>query len=85
MSENKGDFLTWEEQERRIRRVQERFGEIKACIDALPPYETIRDAMRRLGAQMTPAECGIDAPSPESVHALRKRLSHALYALQDAG
>ena len=39
MRENEGDFLTWEEQLRRIRRAQARFGEIKACIDALPPYE----------------------------------------------
>ena len=60
MAENEGDFLTWEEQERRIRRAQARFPEIKACIDALPPYEKIRDAMARLGAQMTPADCGVD-------------------------
>jgi len=60
MSENEGDFLSWEEQERRIRRAQARFGEIRACIEALPPYEKVRGAMERLGAQMTPAACGID-------------------------
>ncbi len=85
MSENKGDFLTWEEQERRIRRVQERFGEIKACIDALPPYETIRDAMRRLGAQMTPAECGIDVPLPNpSMHCAKDyRTRYTLFKTLD--
>ena len=60
MSENEGDFLSWEEQERRIRRAQERFGDIKACIDQMPPFEKIRDAMARLGAQLTPEECGVD-------------------------
>ena len=60
MAENEGDFLTWEEQERRIRRAQERFDEIKACIEDMPPFEKIYDAMVRLGAQLTPAECGVD-------------------------
>ncbi len=60
MAENEGDFLSWEEQERRIRRAQERFPEIRACIQAMPPFEKIHDAMRRLGAQMTPQECGVD-------------------------
>ena len=60
MSENEGDFLTWEEQERRIRRAQARFEDIKACIADMPPLEKIRDAMQRLGAQMTPADCGVD-------------------------
>ena len=26
----------------------------------MPPLEKIRDAMQRLGAQMTPADCGVD-------------------------
>ena len=60
MRDNEGDFLTWEEQERRIRRTQERFAEIKACIDDLPPFEKIYETMKRLGAQMTPADCGVD-------------------------
>lgn len=60
MAENEGDFLTWEEQERRIRRAQKRFGEIKACIEDMPPFEKIYDAMSRLGAQLTPEECGVD-------------------------
>ena len=60
MSENEGDFLTWEEQARRIRRAQERFEEIKACIAEMPAYERIYDAMKRLGAQMTYEDCGMD-------------------------
>ena len=60
MSENEGDFLSWEEQERRIRRAQERFEDIKACIADMPPFEKIYGAMKRLGAQMTPADCGVD-------------------------
>lgn len=60
MEENPGDFLTWEEQERRIRRAQERFGEIKAAIDEMPKYEDIVAAMEKLGAQMTAEDCGVD-------------------------
>ncbi len=60
MDENEGDFLSWEEQERRIKRAQTRFGEIKQCIDEMPPVSVIEDAMRRLGAPMTPGELGID-------------------------
>ena len=61
MSENEGDFLSWEEQERRIRRAQDRFEDIRACIADMPPFEKIHSAMERLGAQMTPADCGVDA------------------------
>lgn len=60
MSENQEDFLTWGEQLRRIRRAQARFGEIKACIEAMPAYERIYGVMASLGAQLTPDECGID-------------------------
>ena len=60
MEENEGDFLSWEEQERRIRRARTRFGEIKQCIDEMPSVSVIEDAMRRLGAPMTPEELGID-------------------------
>ncbi len=60
MEENEGDFLFWEEQERRIRRAQTRFGEIKQCIDEMPSVSVIEDAMRRLGAPMTPEELGIN-------------------------
>lgn len=60
MDENEGDFLSWEEQERRITRAQTRFGEIKQCIGEMPPVSVIEDAMRRLGAPKTPEELGID-------------------------
>jgi len=56
MRENPGDFLTWEEQERRIRTAQERFDDIKAVIAAMPPLEKIKQVMRTLNAEMTPEE-----------------------------
>lgn len=58
--DNPGDFLTWEEQERRIRRAQERFEDIRAAIDEMPDVSQIEHVMRTLGAHMTPAEEGID-------------------------
>ena len=63
MSENEGDFLSWEEQARRIGRAQTRFDEMKACINALPAYDKITNAMKTLEAPMTPDECGIDIPA----------------------
>ncbi|MBQ8618241.1 MAG: sn-glycerol-1-phosphate dehydrogenase [Clostridia bacterium] len=60
MEENPGDFLTWEEQERRIRRAQERFDEIKAAIDEMPKFEDIYAAMKALGADLTAEDCGVD-------------------------
>ncbi len=56
MRENPGDFLTWEEQERRIRTAQERFDEIKAVIAAMPPLDKIKQVMMTLNAEMTPEE-----------------------------
>ena len=53
MRENPGDFLTWEEQERRIRTAQERMDDIRAVIAAMPPLEKIREVMLKLGAEMT--------------------------------
>ena len=60
MEENPGDFLTWEEQERRIRRAQKRFDDVRAAIAEMPAYEEILAAMKKLGAQLTPAECGVN-------------------------
>ena len=60
MDDNPGDFLSWDEQLRRIRRAQERISDIRQAIALLPPYQQILDAMTRLGAPLTPAECGID-------------------------
>ena len=59
MKENPGDFLTWEEQERRIRRAQERIDDIRAAIALMPNCDDIRAAMAELGAPLTPAECGV--------------------------
>ena len=56
MRENPGDFLTWEEQERRIRAAQTRFADIQAVIAAMPPLEKIRQVMETLHAEMTPEE-----------------------------
>ncbi len=60
MDENPGDFLSWDEQLRRIRRAQQRIADIRQAIALLPPYGEILGAMTRLGAPLTPAECGID-------------------------
>ncbi len=60
MQENPGDFLSWEEQKRRIIRARDRFGEIKAVIDNLPDFSRIKKAMEDLGAPLTAAELGID-------------------------
>ena len=60
MRENEGDFLSQEELERRVNRAKVRFGEIKAAIDAMPPYEEVYGAMVRLGAPLTLNELGVD-------------------------
>lgn len=60
MEENEGDFLTWEEQERRIKRAQDRFADIRAVIEELPSYDRILNAMKVLQAHLTPEEEGID-------------------------
>ena len=60
MRDNEGDFLSWEEQKRRIERTQARFDEIRACIEALPPFERVRATLQTLGAPLTPQDCGID-------------------------
>lgn len=60
IDENPGDFLTKEELERRVNRAKERFSDIKRVIDAMPSFEEIFDAMKRLGAPLTMAELGVD-------------------------
>ncbi|MGI5898527.1 MAG: sn-glycerol-1-phosphate dehydrogenase [Christensenellales bacterium] len=60
MDENEGDFLSWEEQLRRIKRAQERSGDIKAAIRDMPSYEVIHGAMKELGALLLPSELDID-------------------------
>jgi len=60
MDENPGDFLTAEEMQRRAARAIERFNDIKAVIDGMPPFEDIYAAMERLGAKLTLPELGVD-------------------------
>lgn len=60
MRENPGDFLSWTEQKRRILRAQQRFPEIQAVLNAMPPLETIRRTLGILGAHQTPEQEGID-------------------------
>ncbi len=85
MEENEGDFLTWQEQERRIRRAQERLTEIKAAIDEMPRYEDVLLAMQRLGAMTTAAECGVDdALLNLSMHCAKDyRTRYTLFKLLD--
>lgn len=59
MKDNPEDFLTWEEQERRIRAAQANQAEIRRVIGLLPPYEEILAAMKQLGAPVTAAEVGV--------------------------
>jgi len=61
MRENPGDFLTWTEQERRIRTAQARFAEIQAVISAMPPRADIEQALRTLGGDLVPDDEGISA------------------------
>ena len=56
MRENPEDFLTWDEQARRIRAAQENIEAIREVIRAMPPRETIASVMRRLNADMTPED-----------------------------
>jgi glycerol-1-phosphate dehydrogenase [NAD(P)+] len=60
MHDNPEDFLTWEEQLRRVRAAQARQREIRDAIALMPPYESILGAMKKLGAPTTPAELGVD-------------------------
>jgi len=60
MRDNPEDFLTWEEQKRRIETAQENQQAIRDAIALMPPYKDILAAMQKLGALTTPAECGID-------------------------
>jgi len=56
MRENPGDFLTWDEQERRIKTAQERFPEIQAVIKAMPAMQDIENTLRTLQGDLTPAD-----------------------------
>ena len=62
MRENPDDFLTWDEQERRIKVAQARVGEIQDVIRALPPLAEVENTIRTLHGDMTPEDEDI---SPE--------------------
>ena len=85
MRENPGDFLSWEEQERRVRRAQERFPEIQAVIRELPPFERIYNTMKKLDAPMK----SVDLDIPEdvrniSIHCAKDyRTRYTLFKLLD--
>lgn len=59
--DNPTDFLTWEEQERRIKRGRERMNDIRDVISGLPPFSKIEGALHTLGFPMTAEEIGIDS------------------------
>jgi len=61
MRENPGDFLTWDEQKRRILTAKARFADIQAVLRALPPVSRIEETLRALGAERTPEEEEIGA------------------------
>ena len=56
MREYPEDFLNAAELLRRVRRVKERAGEIRAAIAQMPPMETLVETMRTVSAEMTPQE-----------------------------
>ena len=56
MRENPGDFLSWEEQERRIHAAQTHMEQIREVIAQLPPLATVERVMRTLNADMTPQQ-----------------------------
>ncbi|HIT69165.1 MAG TPA: sn-glycerol-1-phosphate dehydrogenase [Candidatus Aphodomonas merdavium] len=56
MRENPEDFLSWEEQERRIRTVQQRADDIRAVLAQLPPAQEIRRVLTILGGETTPQQ-----------------------------
>jgi len=56
MRENPGDFLTWDEQLRRITVAQQRLPEIKAVIKEMPPMQDIENTLRTLQGDLTPAD-----------------------------
>ncbi len=60
MNDNPDDFLTWEEQKRRIQAAQAHQQDIRNAFALLPKFENIYSAMKQLGAQLTPVDCGID-------------------------
>lgn len=85
MRDNPGDFLSWEEQLRRVRAAQANQQAIRDVIHALPPYDAILGAMRALGAPLTAAGVGVsDSLRNLSMHcAMDYRSRYTLFKLID--
>jgi glycerol-1-phosphate dehydrogenase [NAD(P)+] len=83
--ENPEDFLTWTEQARRIGQAQAKHLELKAVIDAMPPFEQVRQAFLELGAPLQPADLDIDTRLlNRSMHAAKDyRSRYSLFKLLD--
>ncbi len=85
MAENEGDFLSWEEQERRIRRAQSRFPEIQAVLRDLPPIEKIRHVLEVLEAPTDALQLGVSERVKNiSIHCAKDyRTRYSLFKLLD--
>jgi glycerol-1-phosphate dehydrogenase [NAD(P)+] len=85
IKDNPGDFLSWEEQLRRIQTAQRDFEQIKEVISGLPSLARIQNAVRELGAPMTPEELHIDMPLLNvSMHCAKDyRTRYTLFKLID--
>ncbi len=60
IKENPDDFLTWEEQERRIDAFINNFDLIKKEVALVPSWPEVKAIFQRLGSPITAAEIGID-------------------------
>ncbi len=60
IKENPDDFLTWEEQERRIDAFIQNFDLIKKEVALVPSWPEVKAIFQRLGSPITAAEIGID-------------------------
>ena len=85
IKDNPGDFLSWEEQSRRIQTAQANFQQLRDIILGLPELGRIQHAMRELGAPMTPAELNVDEPLLNvSMHCAKDyRTRYTLFKLID--
>ncbi|MDR1570311.1 MAG: sn-glycerol-1-phosphate dehydrogenase [Oscillospiraceae bacterium] len=61
MAENPEDFLTWEEQLRRVERAASNQLAIREELARLPSIDRIRNVMLKLGAPTTARELGVDS------------------------
>jgi len=85
IKDNPGDFLTWEEQSRRILAAQSNFLKLQEVILGLPSLDRIEHAIRELGAPMTPEDLHVDEPLLNvSMHCAKDyRTRYTLFKLID--